>query len=692
MNNLLFEICTEELPAGYIQPALSAMASQLENALEKARIRHRKIQTMGTPRRLTIYISDMAETQQSQTREETGPPRRVAYDNNGQPKVPAIKFAEKWGKSVDDIVIKETAKGEYLCLTITDAGQPTVEVLKEILPQVIDHTPFPKTMRWSDYSKSFARPVISLLCLLGETNISIKWGHLKSGNRTYGHRFMHPDPIEINSSETYFAALEKASVIVDITQRKTIIEEQINKLAADLGGQIKSDPELLDIVTNLVEYPAACSGQFEEFFLEVPSEVLICAMREHQKYFAVTRPDGQLMPCFIAVNNTQVKDMALVSKGHERVLRARLSDARFFFKGDLSESADSRMEKLKRVLFQAQLGTVYDKTLRIRTLATFLAQKINDDSIEEKVSRAAWLCKSDLVSQVVNEFPSLQGIMGKTYAQHANENEDVASAIEEHYQPTHSGGALPQSKVGTLLAIADKMDTICGCFGVGLKPTGTTDPYALRRQGIGIIRILKEHQLNLSIQEIIEQAILPILDKLTQPKKEVVLSVMDFFQTRIIHLLAESGMPKDVAASVLSANMSSVPDIWSRAKALKKLKKQPDFEPLAAAFKRVGNILKNVNVDALPAMNPELFENKAETQLYIISNRLESEVFSLIESARFDDALKTIATIRPDVDRFFDDVLVMAPDETLKNNRLALLVKISKLFERVADFSKIAVS
>jgi len=690
MNDLLFEICTEELPAGYIQPALNSMCHNLKNALEIARITHGDIQTMGTPRRLALFVSDMANSQKSQTREETGPPQKVAYDDKGHPKVPAIKFAEKWGKSVDDIFIKEMPKGKYLCLTITDDGKSTADVLQEIIPKIIDHTPFPKTMRWSDYRKSFARPVISLLCLLGKNAISFKWGHLNSGQISWGHRFVHPESIKISSPKDYETQLAQARVVVNINKRKQMIQEQINTLASELGGQVKADPDLLDIVTNLVEYPVACAGQFEEYFLEVPSAVLICAMREHQKYFALTHANGQLMPSFIAVNNTPVKDMALVSKGHERVLRARLSDARFFYQGDLKEQQDARVEKLKGVLFQSQLGTVYDKTIRIQELSSFLAQKLDDDLILKHVARASWLCKSDLVTQVVNEFPTLQGIMGKIYAQKSNEDAAIATAIQEHYQPTHSGGALPKTMVGTLLAIADKMDTICGCFGVGLKPTGTADPYALRRHCIGVIRMFNERQLAFSLQDIVEKAVSILSEKLSMPQSEVVDTVIDFFHTRMVNILAESGISKDVATAVLSAKMADIPDIWARAKALENLKKQPDFESLAAAFKRVGNILKKIETSTLTEIDPLRFEHDAEKELYETIHRLESEIYTFIQAGHFDDALKTIASIRPCVDRFFDDVLVMASDNVLKNNRLTLLVNISKWFERIADFTKIS--
>jgi glycyl-tRNA synthetase beta chain len=690
MNDLLLEICTEEIPAGYIKPALNSMDQHLSTALQKNRIEHGSVQTMGTPRRLTVYVRDMADKQLSHTHEETGPPQRVAYDSDGNPKVPAIKFAEKWGQSVNDIFIKKMPKGEYLCLKITEEGQPTREILAAIIPSLIDSIPFPKNMRWADYSKSFARPVVSILCMLDKTCIPFAWGHLKNGNHTYGHRFMLPQAIEMKSPELYVSELEKAFVIVDMAKRKQMIQDDIQKLADQKGGIIKDDPELLDIVTNLVEFPSACCGKFEDHFLEIPSEILICAMREHQKYFAIIQQNGQLMPYFIAVNNTPVKDMALSTRGHERVLRARLSDARFFFLADLKENQEQRVEKLKGVLFQTQLGTMLDKTVRIQQLADFLAGKIDDDLLSSHVNRAAWLSKSDLVSQVVNEFPKLQGIMGQIYARYSNENSDVASAIQEHYQPTHSGGELPKTIVGTLVAIADKMDTICGCFGVGLKPTGATDPYALRRQGIGIIRILKDRNLSFSLEDMIEKAIEPIENKLTKERTDIISDIMAFFKTRMINILVETGISKDVAMSVINAGMTSIPDVWARAAALEHLKKDPDFESLAAAFKRVGNIIKNVDRSALKPVVTERFEEPAEIQLFETCNRVESEVFTLITASRFDEALKTIASIRGQVDRFFDDVLVMTQDEVLKNNRLKLLVNIAMLFERIADFSSIS--
>ena len=690
MNDLLFEICTEELPAGYIKPALDSLNHNMEIALKKARIDHGPVKTMGSPRRLTVYICDMAKEQKSQTREETGPPKRVAYEEDGKPKVPAIKFAEKWGQNIDDIFIKKMPKGDYLCLKITDKGQSTEKILKDILPTIIDSIPFPKTMRWSNFEKNFARPVVSLLCLLDTTNISIEWGHLKSGKTTIGHRFMHPETIKIKSPDKYLSLLEKAHVIVDIEKRKELIQKEITNLANKLGGNIKDDPELLDIVTNLVEFPASCSGQFEENFLEVPSEVLICAMREHQKYFAVISEDKKLMPCFIAVNNTPVKDMALVAKGHERVLRARLSDARFFFMADLDESQDIRVEKLNGVLFQAKLGTIYEKTIRIQKLSEFLADMLDDDLIKTHVSRAAWLSKSDLVSQVVNEFPSLQGIMGRVYAERSKEDSSVAAAIQEHYQPKHSGGKIPTTLVGSLLAIADKIDTICGCFGVGLKPTGAADPYALRRQGIGVIRIMQARNLTFSLKEMIEQSLSFIKDKLTAPEDDIVELIMDFFKTRLINIMTESGISKDVAISVLSAGMTNLPDAWSRANALEKLKKDPDFESLSATFKRVGNIIKKIDRSSLSPINIDRFELEAEKKLNEIFNSVESEVFTLISDSRFDEALKTIASIRSDVDHFFDEVLVMADDSFLRNNRLKILVNISTLFERIADFSQIS--
>ncbi len=500
MKTLLLEIGTEEIPAGYIAPALAALESMLTQKLADARIAHGRIQTFGTPRRLSVTVAELAARQKRLTSEVLGPPRKVGYDSDGRPTTAAVKFAEKVGLPVNRLGVAATPKGEYLSATVTDPGVATTALLKTVLPDIILAIPFPKRMRWADLTISFARPIHSLLALYGGSRIGFTLGGIRSGRTTFGHRFMHPRSINVAEPAAYVEALRSGFVIVDAAERRRLIAEGAAQAAASVGGHILPDEELLGTVTQLVEYPAVAVGRFAEAFLELPAEVLITAMREHQKYFAVVDAGGRLLPHFVAVNNTPVQDMAVVVRGHERVLRARLEDAKFFFRSDRETSLDTMVEKLKSVLFQAQLGSIYDKVRRVRELSRFVADRIGGDpELGGQVERAAWLCKADLVSQMVGEFPKLQGIMGRVYAKAQGEPAAVASAIEEHYRPTYSGGALPETTVGAVVAIADKLDTICGCFRAGLAPTGAADPYALRRQGIGVIQIMRSHGLAFSL-------------------------------------------------------------------------------------------------------------------------------------------------------------------------------------------------
>ncbi|CAN2042147.1 Glycine--tRNA ligase beta subunit [Candidatus Magnetomoraceae bacterium gMMP-15] len=690
MSDLLFEIGSEEIPAGYINPALKAMSHILSKKLTDSRISFGEIKTMGTPRRLCIYIKDVAEKQESITKQETGPPKKVGFDENGSPKIPAQKFAEKFKVPIESIFIRETPKGEYLCVTISEKGIETKTLLKTILPEMITAIPFPKTMKWADFSKTFARPVQSLMALFDNEIIPFTWENIQSDRLTSGHFFMNPEKISFSNPVDYLPKLKKANVIVDIAERRAMIEKQIESIAKEAGGKVLDDQRLVDIVTNLVEYPAAVLGKFDTKFLEVPREVLITAMREHQKYFAVVDEKNNLMPCFIAVNNTKAKDMDLVAKGHERVLLARLSDARFFFKGDSKDNLNEMVEKLNGVLFQAKLGTMHEKILRVQKLAEFLADELQDAELKEKTSKAAWLCKSDLVSQVVGEFPKLQGIMGRIYADLAGESSDIAQAIEEHYRPVYSGGKLPENSVGAILAIADKLDTICGCFGVGQKPTGAADPYALRRQAIGIVQIMLDRNYGISLSKMIEKSLELFGSKLTANKKETAEDISIFFKNRITNMLIDDNFSKDVAASVLSVSVDHIPNIRNRAKALQQLKTAPDFEPLAVAFKRAGNIIKKAGDFERVEVNPDLFEDDCEKNLFEAFEKIEQKVKEHLQDSHFNEALLEIASLRSPVDNFFDGVMVMAEDKNLRKNRLALLTKIAALFEKFADFSKIS--
>jgi len=695
MDNLLLEIGCEEIPAGYIVPALNSLSSILQQKLDHARIDHGDALVYGTPRRLAIVVKNVALKQKSLKSEIIGPPASVGYDENGKPSKAAVKFAEKAGVSLNKLTVKETPKGMYICAQKTERGAASTTLLKEILPEVILSLPFPKKMRWSDMDLEFARPIQTILALLGKTVIRFQMGNLKSGRYTAGHYFMAPGKIKINETNEYVDALRAAHVIVDMEERKRMLEDDIANIAGKIGGRVLPDEELVDIVTNLVEYPVAVAGKFDQAFLEVPDEVLITAMREHQKYFAVVDQNNKLMPFFIAVNNTVAHDMAVVATGHERVLRARLADAQFFYQGDLDVSNDERVEKLKGVLFQADLGTMYEKIERVARMAEYLVDacdiELESDlsamDFKKPVKRAARLCKADLVSQVVGEFPKLQGIMGRVYATASGELSTVAVAIEEHYRPVYSGGRLPETLVGAIVSIADKIDSICGCFSVDLKPTGASDPYALRRQGIGIIQIMLDKGFTLPLSKLVEESL-----TLFRPDhfQEIRNQIYTFLQNRMTNLLIEDGFSKDTIAAVLSASCDNIPETWNRVEALEKLKAEPDFEPLAVAFKRVVNIMKKTDETEPADIDRNLFQHASESTLLSTYESVKKRVEDDLEKGSFEQALVNIASLRDSVDAFFEGVLVMAEDAKVRRNRIALLAHIAEMFGKFADFSKLS--
>ena len=691
METLLLEIGTEEIPAGYIEPALNVLTTMLLQKMTDARIKHGSAKIFATPRRLAVEVKKVADKQKSVTSEVLGPPEKIGFNKNGQLTVAAKKFAEKVGVSESALTVKDTDKGRYLCAKKAERGLPTRTVLKSILPEVILATPFPKTMKWAELDIEFARPIHSIVALLGEKIIPFTLGDIKSGKHTYGHYFMHPAKVKISNPKDYVKTLRSVKVQVDLEGRRKNVEKEIAKAAKSVSGKVLPDEELVDIVKNLVEYPVATAGKFDKEFLEVPREVLITAMREHQKYFAVIDKNGNLMPCFVAVNNTRTKDMGLVATGHEWVLRARLADAQFFYKSDLKESCNDRVEKLKGVLFQAKLGSMYEKVQRVQKIAGFLADTVEKGSdLKKEATRAAWLCKSDLVSHVVGEFPKLQGIMGRVYASVAKEPGSVATAIEEHYRPVYSGGELPETLTGAIIGIADKIDTICGFFSIGLIPTGASDPYALRRQGLGIIQIMLRHNLSFSLSKMIGKSVKLLNVKGAKKIKEITDKVNTFLNNRMTHQLAEEGFSKDVIAAVTGVASENVPDVRNRVLALQNLKTAPDFEPLAVAFKRVVNIIKKAKAFKAKPVNKSLFQHESELALYTAYKEVNKKVSKNLDKGDLEQALHEIASLRDPVDAFFDSVMVMAKDAKIQGNRLALLKHIADLFETIADFSKIA--
>ncbi|MFO8048765.1 MAG: glycine--tRNA ligase subunit beta [Desulfosudaceae bacterium] len=693
-DTLLIEIGTEELPAGYIDPAAAALEKALLEQLRLGRIEHGNARRMSTPRRLAVMVEDVAEKQKPVQTSLTGPPVSVGRDSAGNYTVAAVKFAEKAGVRVSALTTKKTDKGEYLAAEKTERGRQTKMVLKAVLPSMIAALPFPKSMKWGSLSNYFARPVHNLLALYGQQVIGFSWAGVKSGRYCWGHPFMTDRKIKINHPDDYPGSLRQAWVIPEKDQRRRMVEEEVAGTAARLGGNVLPDEELLDIVTNMVEYPVAVGGSFDERFLGLPREVLIMSMRSHQRYFAVTDPDDQLLPGFVAVNNTPASDLERIGRGHERVLRARLDDAMFFYQNDLKTSPADRVDSLKRVMFQARLGSMHDKMKRLRQLLSSSALEPafvdKDPSLRAKVLRAAELCKVDLVTSLVGEFPKLQGTMGRIYAAAAGEPTEVARAIEEHYQPVSSGSALPETSCGSLLAIADKLDTIGGCFAVGLGPSGAADPYALRRHGIGVIQILLDRNLSLSLGALIESTLAGFTDLVEFDHQSVADEISRFLQGRMGQLLVAEGVSKDVVSAVLNASADRVPDVWRRALTLLALKSRPDFEPLATGFKRVANIIKK-SAPAEPApVRPDLFQEEAETALHQACRQAERAVAKQLREGDYKQALAEMARLREPVDLFFDDVLVMAEEPELRANRLALLARVAALFTDFADFSVIA--
>lgn len=685
VKELFLEIGTEEIPAGFIPRAMAEMEAMITRELNNARLSYSTVQTMATPRRLALVVKDIPSVQPDAEITATGPSKKAAFDADGKPTKAAEGFARGQGVTVDQLQTVTTDKGEYLAVTKTETGRPTPELLSEILPALIASIPFKKSMRWGDLEVRFARPIHWIVALFDGIVVPFVFGNIESGSASRGHRFMANTSFPVRNFSHYLDECERHFVVVDPERRKELIRRESHRVAAAAGGHLLPDEELLEQITYLVEYPSAVHGTFSREFLKVPKEVLITSMRSHQRYFSIVDGQGNLMPGFITINNTLTDDPGVVVKGNERVLRARLSDARFFFEEDQKVKLDERVKELKKVVYQQKLGTSFEKMERFRALAEELADRLNP-AVKSQTSRAAWLCKADLVSGMVGEFPEVQGIMGREYALLEGEPGDVACAIAEHYLPIQAGGELPASDIGAFVSIADKLDTICGCFSVGLIPTGAADPYALRRATIGIIAIILDRGYRLGLASLVDRSLDLLEAKLLRPKEQVATEVLEFFRGRFVNLLGGEFVADAVEAAV-SAEFDDLVDVKSRVAALAQFKSHPDFEPLAVAFKRIGNIIKG-GTDAL--VDPSLFQDEAEGALYQAFHEVKVQVSALVEQGAWQDALTRIAGLRAPVDGFFDKVMVMAEDPRVRSNRLALLTAIDRMFGRIADFSRIA--
>jgi glycyl-tRNA synthetase beta chain len=687
----LLEIGTEEIPSGYLDNALDDLKRLAESYLEKNRIKFSGgLFTSGTPRRLVLFGKEIAERQEDLIQEVTGPPKKAAYDKEGRPSKAAIGFAVKYGISVDDLQVVNTVKGEYLYIKREIPGRPTSEVLSEILPQVISEIPWPKSMRWGDIAFPFVRPVHWILALLDGTVIPFETAGVKSGNRTMGHRFMTPLAMEISGLRDYFQKMKDSFVMINQEDRRKEIEGEVLRKAKEVSGIPMKDMELVKTVSNLVEYPSAVCGAFDKRFLDLPDPVLITVMKKHQKYFAIQDKKGKLMPYFVAVNNTVARDESVVRKGHERVLRARLSDAVFFFNEDRKRPLIDRLDDLKGVIYQAELGTSFAKVERFSDLARYLSKQIAPE-LENEVRLAARLCKCDLVTEMVMEFPTLQGIMGREYARLDGHQEGVCIAIQEHYLPAKAEDDLPSSVIGAIVGMADRMDTIGGCFAIGLEPTGAADPFALRRHALAIIRILENNAWDLSLSGFISRSLEILRHDVEFGEEQVFDRIMNFFRERYKNRMLSQGYETDLIEAVVSAEFDNICELPLRIDHLKRfITESEEFQSLALTFKRVSNIIKDEEKSL--SVDQDMFKENCESDLWDAYQELKDEIYMLKRERKYLEALNLIAKLRKPVDAFFDGVEIMTREsQSLRNNRVAILQNLSELFLSLADFSKFSI-
>ncbi len=692
--DLLLEIGAEEIPASFIGPALEDLSRIVTERCAEANLSHGEVRTFGTPRRLALYVRAVADKGEDVKKEVLGPPAKAAFDEDGKPTRAAERFAEGHKLRVDQLARVQTPKGEYLAARVEEKGRPAADILKEVLHAAVHGINFKKSMRWGDVELAFARPVHWIVALLGPEVLPVVFGDVRSGRITYGHRFLSPSPIELKAPADYEAALERAHVVPDIGKRKARMLEKVRELAQKSGGKLLEDESLADQVTNLVELPCPVVGSFEERHLDLPPEVLIQEMKSHQRYFSIVDEKGRLLPRFVAVSNTPVKDEKVSLRGYERVLRARLTDGRFFFDEDRKVPLAARVERLSRVVWQGKLGSYAEKVERIRALATLLAERTGKKEQLQVIDRAATLCKADLVTGMVGEFPELQGVMGREYAKASGEMPEVARAIFEHYLPRHASDELPTSDPGALIGLADRIDSLAGLFAIGKSPSGAADPFGLRRACLAVISVTLSFGYRYRLSEAIDVALERLQPKIADVKRKagempVRDQVLEFFRGRLKALWTEHHRA-DVVESVLSAGFDDLVAAQKRLEALSQIVGRTDFARLAVAFKRVVNIIDKQAKDVAKApADPSCFTDAAEKALHAAYAEAKRKVESHVANDDYVGALKEITSLKPHVDRYFDEVLVMAEDKRLRENRVRLLMEVGALFSHVADFSKI---
>ena len=685
MNNyLLLEIGVEELPSRFGQTTLDQIENNLSKLLKEERVNFDNIDKYATPRRLTFVIKNLADKASDLEEEVKGPAKKIAVDEEGNFTKPALGFMKSKGLDPENVYFKQVGNAEYLFGTIKQSGKETAEILKNIIPTAIKNVTFPKAMRWGGKNMRFARPIRWMVALLNDNVLDVNLEGIKASNVTKGHRFLGEREFEVNSVEDYFEKLEKNYIILDQHKRKAMIKEQAIEVANSLGGEVELDDDLLEEITFLVEYPTAFYGEFEEDYVKLPKEVVTTPMKEHQRYFPVSK-DGKLLQYFIAVRNGESHRIDIVKAGNEKVLKARLADALFFYKEDTKKPLESFVDKLQTVVFQAKLGTVYDKSLRIDKLSQTILNELNMSESAKNTQRAAKLCKADLVTNMVFEFTELQGIMGRDYAKVGGENEEVCQAIFEHYLPRYAGDILPETNAGIALSIADKLDSIAGFFAIGIKPSGSQDPYALRRQALGILSILLDKKLSVNLNNLINAA-LDNYSNLEFNKEEVASQIVEFFVERVKNLFKDLGIRYDVIDAVLNNNLNDISDIHTRALELNRWLQKDELVEMLTAFNRVSTLAQKATIDIV---KEELLKEDAEIKLYNGFKEIKLNVESLLVDKKYNEALDAFATLRPLVDNLFDNVMVMDKDESVKENRLGLLKQIYSTMLTICDLSKI---
>lgn len=685
-KDFLVELGTEELPPKALRKLGEAFAQGIKTGLEKAELEFGQVSVFCTPRRLACVVKKLQTHQADKATERRGPALQAAFKEDGCPTPAAEGFARSCGVEVSALDTLTDGKNSWLVYRSVQLGQAVTSLLPEIVSQSLNSLPIPKRMRWGSNTHEFVRPAHWLVMLYGNDVVACELMGHKAGRESFGHRFHKPSPLEIPNAEAYETLLEtEGHVVASFERRKTAIRAQVEEAGISVEGIAQIDDSLLDEVTGLVEWPVAVIGRFDEKFLQVPSEALISAMKGHQKYFHVTDSQNRLLPYFITVSNIESKNIESVRQGNERVIRPRLTDADFFWKQDLKTPLIHFQSYLKDVVFQNQLGSLLDKSKRVASLAGSIADELKGESAHAK--RAGLLSKCDLMSKMVGEFPELQGIMGQYYAQHQKEDSQVALALFEQYLPRFAGDHLPSSSCGQAVAIADKLDTLIGIFGIGQKPTGDKDPFALRRASLGILRIIIEKELPLNLMSLIQHAEAAYTDiKLDAHTRN---DVFEFMLDRLKAYYQEQGISLDVYDAVHSTRPARPVDFDRRVKAVAKFKSMPASESLAAANKRIGNILKKTEQIKFGNIDPNLLSEKHELVLFEQIGKLESRVASFTAEGKYHEALSELAGLKDSVDAFFDNVMVMAEDKAIQNNRLNLLHKLNQQFLAIADISKL---